>query len=266
VPPQPGFLCYAYPMSDEETPPATGGEAPKNKGGRPRNPNGVDPTRSAGRHGKIWDDCMAQAKADGQTMTLFVGEAITRELARRQRAARTEQANAALAPVTVIETDTQTGESTEVEIPGELAARIFGRAPAAPADAAARHVIAQAAGAAADRVVGFEVSSNAVHEYPPRRVPMVSVPTDPMPHEGAPGPVSPPVGDTLPYDVTEIPLSPGYDTDGDDPPAFPDALTATFEQSGPVDQCATCGMWFDTPAERERHESEPQASHGQRPL
>jgi hypothetical protein len=40
--------------------------------------------RSAGRQGPIWDACVDRAKADEQTMTDFVREAITRELARRQ--------------------------------------------------------------------------------------------------------------------------------------------------------------------------------------
>lgn len=53
------------------------------KGGRPVT-TGETPPRQAGRHGKIWDDCEAQAKTDGQTMTDFVREAITRELARRR--------------------------------------------------------------------------------------------------------------------------------------------------------------------------------------
>ncbi len=207
--------------------------------------------------------------------------------------ARTEQANAALAPVTVIETDTQTGESTEVEIPGELAARIFGRAPAVPsvsatpppgwpaygppadydvtaigtpgetpddpadptlglrhdphptADVAARHVIAQAAGAAADRVVGFEVPSNAVHGDVPYGVTVGGEPmqltrlTNPPPPIYSP--VSPPRGDT-------VPLSPGYDTDGEG---------NAIEDDEPGHwQCDTCGEEFETRAAFEGHESE----------
>lgn len=53
------------------------------KGGRPVT-TGETPPRQAGRHGKIWDDCEKQARADGQTMTDFVRDAITRELARRR--------------------------------------------------------------------------------------------------------------------------------------------------------------------------------------
>lgn len=52
------------------------------RGGRPVT-TGETPVRNAGRHGRIWDDCAAQAAADGQTMTTFVREAITRELDRR---------------------------------------------------------------------------------------------------------------------------------------------------------------------------------------
>lgn len=53
------------------------------KGGRPVT-TGETPPRQAGRHGKIWDDCEQQAAADGQTMTAFVRDAITRELTRRR--------------------------------------------------------------------------------------------------------------------------------------------------------------------------------------
>jgi hypothetical protein len=54
------------------------------KGGR-RTTTGPAPNRSAGRHGQIWDDCAKQAEHDGEPMSQFVGEAITRELARRRR-------------------------------------------------------------------------------------------------------------------------------------------------------------------------------------
>jgi hypothetical protein len=33
----------------------------------------------------LWDDCVKQATADGESMSAFVTEAIRRELARRQR-------------------------------------------------------------------------------------------------------------------------------------------------------------------------------------
>ena len=56
--------------------------------GRPPTKHGdYDKPRVAGRIGAVWDECMAQAQADGQTMTAFVTEAITRELARRRRRA-----------------------------------------------------------------------------------------------------------------------------------------------------------------------------------
>jgi hypothetical protein len=60
--------------------------APAKRGpGRPRKEGGVNPARSAGRHGQIWEDCEKQAKGDGQTMTEFVAAALARELAIRQR-------------------------------------------------------------------------------------------------------------------------------------------------------------------------------------
>lgn len=62
------------------------GESERRGPGRPRTKDGVyDPPRAAGRIGQIWDDCVDQARADGETMTAFVTEAITRELARRRR-------------------------------------------------------------------------------------------------------------------------------------------------------------------------------------
>lgn len=60
-------------------------EATKRGPGRPKRVNPEIPPRTAGRIGAIWDTCVRQAKADGQSMTAFVEEAITRELARRQR-------------------------------------------------------------------------------------------------------------------------------------------------------------------------------------
>jgi hypothetical protein len=65
----------------------TGPPAPR-KRGRPIT-TGTTPQRNAGRHGKIWDDCVKQADADGQTMTDFVRDAITRELDRRRNLAET---------------------------------------------------------------------------------------------------------------------------------------------------------------------------------
>lgn len=55
------------------------------KGGRVTT-TGTNPTRAAGRHGKIWDDCVVRAANDGQAMSAFVGDAIRRELALRQLA------------------------------------------------------------------------------------------------------------------------------------------------------------------------------------
>lgn len=48
------------------------------KGGRPS--KGNHPSRSAGRIGPVWDECVARAAEEGQTMTAFVEAAITREL------------------------------------------------------------------------------------------------------------------------------------------------------------------------------------------
>ena len=86
-------------MSDTATPPPEPGAepTPKNKGGRPRNP-AMPPTRAAGRHGKIWDHCVAQAAADGQTMTDFVRDAITRELTRRRNVGPVLDANGNVVP------------------------------------------------------------------------------------------------------------------------------------------------------------------------
>lgn len=51
------------------------------RGGRPVTTGTADtPNRSAGRHGQIWEDCVTQARADGQTMTAFVAAALRREL------------------------------------------------------------------------------------------------------------------------------------------------------------------------------------------
>lgn len=60
---------------------------PPRSPGRPKVKDHYDPPRAAGRIGPIWDECKAQAAADGQTMTAFVTEAITRELGRRRRKA-----------------------------------------------------------------------------------------------------------------------------------------------------------------------------------
>jgi hypothetical protein len=63
--------------------------------GRPPTKHGdYDPPRAAGRIGPVWDECVAQAKNDGQTMTAFVVEAITRELARRRRRTRRDTGGA----------------------------------------------------------------------------------------------------------------------------------------------------------------------------
>lgn len=64
---------------------------PPRSPGRPKVKESYDKPRAAGRHGQVWDDCVAQAAADGQSMTEFVAEAITRELARRQRRAARDQ-------------------------------------------------------------------------------------------------------------------------------------------------------------------------------
>lgn len=67
---------------------------PPRSPGRPKVKQSYDPPRAAGRIGSIWDECVAQAKVDGDTMTAFVTEAITRELARRRRkAARSQPEN-----------------------------------------------------------------------------------------------------------------------------------------------------------------------------
>lgn len=61
---------------------------PPRSPGRPRTKDGeYDKPRAAGRIGQLWDDCAAQAKADGETMSDFVKAAIARELALRQRRA-----------------------------------------------------------------------------------------------------------------------------------------------------------------------------------
>ena len=62
---------------------------PQRGPGRPRTKDSYDPPRAAGRHGPIWEECVAQAEADGERMTDFVGKAIRRELAwRREQASR----------------------------------------------------------------------------------------------------------------------------------------------------------------------------------
>jgi len=103
-------------MSDTETPPPDGGQPPKRGPGRPRNPN-LPPTRAAGRHGQIWDDCVVRAANDGQTMTAFVAEAITRELARRERADRTARANAAVEGPRFPNAVADCGDNTDAHAP-----------------------------------------------------------------------------------------------------------------------------------------------------
>jgi hypothetical protein len=67
---------------------------PPRSPGRPSVKGGqYDPPRGAGRIGPIWDECKAQAEADGDTMTAFVTEAITRELRRRQLAQARREAS-----------------------------------------------------------------------------------------------------------------------------------------------------------------------------
>jgi hypothetical protein len=65
----------------EETEPA------KRPRGRPATGRkDYDPVRTAGRQpAPLWDDCVAQAEADGESMTAFITEALRRELTRRQR-------------------------------------------------------------------------------------------------------------------------------------------------------------------------------------
>lgn len=70
-------MCYIFGMTDAAEP---------RRRGRPTGRKTYDPPRQAGRIGQLWDDCAARAKADGESMTAFVTEAIRRELARRQRA------------------------------------------------------------------------------------------------------------------------------------------------------------------------------------
>lgn len=71
------FLCYAECMEETTT---------KRPRGRP--PTGrkdYDKPRGAGRQpAALWEACEAQAQADEQSMTGFITEALTRELARRQ--------------------------------------------------------------------------------------------------------------------------------------------------------------------------------------
>lgn len=64
----------------------TGPPPAPRKRGRPVTTGGT-PQRNAGRHGKIWDDCVAQAEANGETMTDFVRRAITAELGRSRASA-----------------------------------------------------------------------------------------------------------------------------------------------------------------------------------
>lgn len=59
-------------------------EIPPRRRGRPA--TGETPKRNV-RIGGIWDECVTQAEADGESMTQFVAEALTRELARRRRKA-----------------------------------------------------------------------------------------------------------------------------------------------------------------------------------
>jgi hypothetical protein len=69
-----GFLWYSKCMMEETVQPR--------RRGRPA--TGETPKRNL-RMGQLWDDCEAQAKADGESMTAFVTEALARELARRRR-------------------------------------------------------------------------------------------------------------------------------------------------------------------------------------
>lgn len=63
-------------------------QTPPRSPGRPKvRETPYDKPRAAGRHGAIWDECAEQAKADGESMTEFVAEAIARELRRRRLAA-----------------------------------------------------------------------------------------------------------------------------------------------------------------------------------
>ncbi len=63
-------------------------EAAPRRRGRPA--TGITPKRNV-RIGPLWDDCEAQARDDDETMTAFVVEALTRELARRRRRLRAEE-------------------------------------------------------------------------------------------------------------------------------------------------------------------------------
>ena len=62
-------------------------DPPRRPRGRP--PTGranYDPPQTAGRQPPdLWAACTEQAKADGQSMTQFVTDAIRRELTRRQQ-------------------------------------------------------------------------------------------------------------------------------------------------------------------------------------
>jgi hypothetical protein len=144
-------LCYSSGMEDTPTPP------PRNKGGRPS--KGNHPTRSAGRHGQIWEECVEQAKADGQDMTAFVRDAITRELDRRRLAAhRASQAAATTYPCQqadrsgcpMLASAPAACCVNAAQLPPELAARLTtepGQHTAAsnPRDPGARHWLAPGA-------------------------------------------------------------------------------------------------------------------------
>lgn len=54
------------------------------KGGRTPTAAGTAPNRNIRIHDADWDPCVAQANADGQPISVFVREAITRELTRRR--------------------------------------------------------------------------------------------------------------------------------------------------------------------------------------
>lgn len=72
--------CCDTPMNQPHT------DTCARRGGRPTT-TGPTPTRQAGRHGQIWEDCEQQARADGQTMTAFVAAALRRELDHRRASA-----------------------------------------------------------------------------------------------------------------------------------------------------------------------------------
>lgn len=72
-------------MADDDTP-------PRRIGRPPGTTRGVTTIRHV-RVGQLWDDCATQAKADNQTMTAFVHDAITHELNRRRKLTSTPAAD-----------------------------------------------------------------------------------------------------------------------------------------------------------------------------